>query len=63
MVEFPSRYRTPDFQCAAPAMAACAAFFKESRMKFANANQPRQEMRGSAVEGVRRGKAVLFSGR
>jgi hypothetical protein len=31
---------------AAPSMAACAAFSKESRMKFANANKPRQEIRG-----------------
>jgi hypothetical protein len=31
---------------AAPSMAACAAFYKESRMKFANANKPRQEIRG-----------------
>jgi hypothetical protein len=32
-------------------------------MKFANAHQYQQEIRGSVVERVRRGKAVLFSGR
>jgi len=32
-------------------MAACAAFFKESRMKFANANKPRQKIRGDGAPG------------
>jgi hypothetical protein len=37
--------------CVALAMAACAAFYKESRMKFANATKPDRKIPGSAVEG------------
>ncbi len=36
---------------AAPDIAACAAFRKESRMKLANATGLDQEIRGSVVEG------------
>ena len=32
--------------CAAPAMAACAAFYKESRIKFANATKPDRKSGG-----------------
>jgi hypothetical protein len=35
---------------AAPDMAACAAFFKESRMKIASATNLNRKFRGSAVE-------------
>jgi hypothetical protein len=38
-------------RCAAPDIAACAAFHKESRMKFANATNTDREIRGSGVEG------------
>jgi hypothetical protein len=36
---------------AAPSIAACAVFFEESRMKFANATKPRQEIRGDGASG------------
>jgi hypothetical protein len=35
--------------CAAPAMAACAAFYKESRMKFVDPHQALQEIRGAGA--------------
>ena len=35
--------------CVAPPMGACAAFFKESRMKFADPTKPRQKIRGEAT--------------
>jgi hypothetical protein len=37
----------PDFLYAALEMTACAAFIKESRMNFANANQPHRKSWGS----------------
>jgi hypothetical protein len=35
--------------CAAPAMAACAAFYKESCMKFVDPHQALQEIRGDGA--------------
>jgi hypothetical protein len=40
---FPAAWHSPT--------STCAAFSKESRMKFANAPRVRQEIRGSVVEG------------
>ncbi len=37
----------PDFLYAAPEMTACAAFGKESRMKFANATKLHRKSGGS----------------
>ena len=37
----------PDFLYAAPDMTACAAFSKESRMKFTNANKLHRKSGGS----------------
>jgi hypothetical protein len=37
----------PDFLYAALEMTACAAFIKESRMNFTNANQPHRKSGGS----------------
>jgi hypothetical protein len=37
----------PDFLYAALEMTACAAFIKESRMYFTNANQPHTKSGGS----------------
>jgi hypothetical protein len=41
---------TPDFLYAAPDITACAAFIKESRMKFANANKLHRKS-GRSIEG------------
>jgi hypothetical protein len=46
---------SPDFLFVAPDMAACAAFIKESRMKFINANKLHRKPRGIA------GYAVPFT--
>jgi hypothetical protein len=35
--------------CAAPAMAACAAFYKESRMKFDDPTKPYRKSRGDGA--------------
>jgi hypothetical protein len=40
----------PDFLHAAPIRFACAAFIKESRMKFANANKPHRKSGGSPYQ-------------
>src|SRR5271154_7465822 len=37
----------PDFLYVAPSMTACAAFSKESRMRFANANKPHRKSGGA----------------
>jgi hypothetical protein len=37
----------PDFLYAAPDMTACAAFIKESRMRFANATKLHRKSGGS----------------
>jgi hypothetical protein len=37
-----------DFLYAAPDMTACAAFFKESRKRFINANRPYRKSEGSS---------------
>ena len=37
--------------CAAPAMAACAAFFKESRMRFVDPNKPYRKSGGMGHPG------------
>jgi len=42
-----SPQRTPDFLYAAPDTTACAAFSKESRMKFANATKLHRKSGGS----------------
>jgi hypothetical protein len=38
--------RTRISYCAAPAMAACAAFFKESRMRFVDPTKPYRKSGG-----------------
>jgi hypothetical protein len=43
------RRRDPDFLYAAPDITAYAAFFKESRMKCANANNLRRKSGGSPI--------------
>jgi hypothetical protein len=57
---FAHRFRPtyPDFLHGAPPTAACAAFIKESRMKFANA---RKLDRKSGVRSGERGAPVLTS--
>jgi hypothetical protein len=39
----------PDFLYAALDMTACADFFKESRMRFINANKPYRKSEGSSA--------------
>jgi hypothetical protein len=38
--------------CAAPAMGACAAFCKESRMKFVDHTKPYRKSRGMGLPGL-----------
>ena len=44
-----NKMRDPDFLYAAPDMTACAAFSKESRMKFANATKLYRKIRGKPL--------------